>query len=156
MDALWDFDGNREPLMHDYPQSQFQRQSGWMQRATLRRGNRIMWFVLFDSTYGSLLDGRQGNTFAYDDLQMMLTDWWHADLTASQPTSILPAGSTGAAETRLIPRSMDGPALTLSAWWGTSQEIEAIAYYTPHFLNPATIRHLLAAQVRYAIEHVSS
>ncbi|HEX6508081.1 MAG TPA: hypothetical protein VF221_10650 [Chloroflexota bacterium] len=151
MDAEWNFDANGEPLMHSLHQDILLRQSGWMEQSFVQHGNQIAWFILYDSTYGSYLNGRLGNTGAYVNLQHMLTVWWHAGLATHQPANVIPAGATGSFEARVIPKLDDGPFLVMSAWWGSSREIEAIAFSTPHLIGRTKLRQMLAAQVRYAV-----
>ena len=151
MNAAWNFDAAGEPFMHTYPQGVFMRQSGWMQEAVVGHGRHFAWFALFDSTYGVFDDGHHGNVEAFRDLRLMLHKWWHARPARTQPSAIVPAGVAGVAETRIIPKLGDGPYLVTSAWWGNSSEIEAIAYTSPHFLDWMATRHMLAAQVRYAV-----
>jgi hypothetical protein len=151
MDAAWDFDASGEPLMHRYPQHVFLRQSGWMEQAFVQRGNRLAWFILFDSTYGTYADGQHGNLAAFNDLRLMLSKWWQAGLARQQPRNALPGGSSGAVETRIIPKLDDGPFIVTSAWWGDTQEIEAIAFSSPHLLGWTKLRNMLYAQLRFAI-----
>lgn len=151
MNEAWNFDAAGEPLMHTYPQSVFLRQSGWMEQSFLQHGKQIAWFILFDSSYGTFASGAHGNVEAYLDLRLMLGKWWHAGLATYQPAGLLPAGSAGADETRIIPKLDDGPFVVTSVWWGDAREVEAIAFSTPHLLNRTRLREMLAAQVRYAV-----
>jgi hypothetical protein len=150
MDAAWNFDAAGEALMHRFPQDAFERQSGWMEQAFLQRGKRIVWFVIFDSRYGAFQDGHRGNVSAYSDLKLMLTKWWHARLATAQPEDILPGGVTGQTETRIIPKESDGPFVVTSAWWGDTDEIEAVAFGSHQLVTRTRLRALLAAQIQYA------
>lgn len=151
MDAAWNYDAAGEALMHQHSQSSFLRDSGWMEQSFFQAGDQIAWFVLFDSTYGTYADGRGGNREAYNDLHLMLTRWWHAHLTRVQLPSILPQGSTGSTETRVIPKDMDGPIVVASAWWGNTHEIEAAAFASPQLLSRTRVCRMLIQQVGYAV-----
>lgn len=151
MNAAWDFDANGEPLMHSYAQSVFLRQSGWMEKSFLVHGRQIAWFILFSSDYGTFADGHLGNTEAYRDLRYMLKQWWFARPAKHPPRDLLPATDTGASETRIIPKLGDGPFIVMSARWGATQEVEAIAFSSPGLLTRTKMLGMLARQVRYAV-----
>jgi hypothetical protein len=151
MDQAWNKDANGEPLMHTLPQSSFLRQTGWMEQSWVQHGRQIAWFILFDSAYGTFQNGAHGNVTAFQDLRLMLSKWWHARLARHQPQGILPPTTTGAAETRIIPRLDDGPFIVTSAWWGDTREIEGIAFSTPRLIGRSRLRDMLTAQIQYAI-----
>lgn len=151
MNAAWDFDANGEPLMHSYAQSVFLRQSGWMEKSFLVRGRQIAWFILFCSNYGTFADGHLGNREAYRDLRYMLKRWWFARPAKHPPRDLLPATVVGASQTRIIPKVGDGPFVVMSARWGMTQEVEAIAFSSPGLLNRTKMLRMLARQVRYAV-----
>jgi len=153
MNAAWDFDANGEPLMHSYAQSVFLRQSGWMEKSFLVRGRQIAWFILFSSDYGTFADGHLGNTEAYRDLRYMLKHWWFAKPAKHPPRDLLPTTDIGASETRIIPKLGDGPFIVMSARWGATQEVEAIAFSSPGLLTRTKMLGMLARQVRYAVRH---
>jgi len=151
MNAAWDFDANGEPLMHSYAQRVFLRQSGWMEKSFLVRGGQIAWFILFSSDYGTFADGHPGNREAYRDLRYMLKQWWFARPAKHPPRDLLPATDTGASQTRIIPKLGDGPFVVMSARWGGTQEVEAIAFSSPGLLSRTKMLTMLARQVRYAV-----
>jgi len=151
MNVAWDFDANGEPLMHSYAQSVFLRQSGWMEKAFLVRGRQIAWFILFSSIYGTFADGHPGNKDAYRDLRYILKRWWFARPAKHPPPDILPATDVGASQTRIIPKVGDGPFIVMSARWGATQEVEAIAFSSPGILSRTKTLRMLARQVRYAV-----
>ena len=151
MNAAWDFDANGEPLMHSYAQRVFLRQSGWMEKSFLVRGGQIAWFILFSSDYGTFADGHPGNREAYRDLRYMLKQWWFARPAKHPPRDLLPATDTGASQTRIIPKLGDGPFVVMSARWGGTQEVEAIAFSSPGLLSRTKMVTMLARQVRYAV-----
>ena len=151
MNAAWDFDANGEPLMHSYAQSVFLRQSGWMEKSFLVRGREIAWFILFSSNYGTFADGHLGNREAYRDLRYMLKQWWFARPAKHPPRDLLPATDAGASQTRIIPKVGDGPYVVMSARWGATQEVEAIAFSSPGLLSRTKMVGMLAKQVRYAV-----
>ncbi len=151
MNAAWDFDANGEPLMHSYAQSVFLRQSGWMEKSFLVRGREIAWFILFSSNYGTFADGHLGNREAYCDLRYMLKQWWFARPAKHPPRDLLPATDAGASQTRIIPKVGDGPYVVMSARWGATQEVEAIAFSSPGLLSRTKMVGMLAKQVRYAV-----
>jgi hypothetical protein len=151
MDQAWNKDANGEPLMHTLSQSAFLRQSGWMEQSWVQHGNQVAWFILFDSSYGTFQNGSHGNVTAFQDLRLMLSNWWHAKLAQRQPQGILPDGTDGSAETRIIPKVDDGPFVVTSAWWGDTREVEGIAFSTPRLIHRTRLRTMLTEQVRYAV-----
>ena len=151
MDAMWGRDGVGQYFMHVATQDQLRRQSGWMEAGYQTHGDSYVFFALFESTYGTLADGRHGNATALVDWRASVAGLWGLSLARSQPKGILPDGVTGQAETRVLRASLGGPTVTIAAWWGDTREVEALAIFTPDLLKLTQAKRMLAQQVRFAV-----
>jgi hypothetical protein len=150
MDRTWGEDGYGKPFMHDSKEADLQRVSGWMESGSRHHGQSYMYFMIYVSTYGSLL-GHAGNSAAFYDWQASVAGYWRVPLADSQPKALLPAGTSGLAETRVVKAKDGGPTVTIAGWWGATHEVEALAIFTRDNMNVTQAKRILAGMVRYAV-----
>lgn len=151
MDRWWGRDGNGYPMMHALSEDTLARTSGWLESSFRRVGNGYVYFAIFRSEYGRLRDGSAGNTAAFADWRKAVADINGLALAGTQPKGILPAGTDGEAETRVLGAAEGGPSVTMAAWWGATHEVEALGIYTGKLLTKQRAQRMLAAQVRFVI-----
>lgn len=151
MDRWWGRDANGNPMMHVLSEDLLARQSGWLESSFRRVGNGYVYFALFRSEYGSLPDGSLGNTAAFKDWRSGVSDINGLPLARTQPAGILPSGTAGQAETRVLTTANGGPSVTIAAWWGTTHEVEALGIFTGKLMTMQRVKRMLADQVRYIV-----
>ena len=64
---------------------------------------------------------------------------------------LLPQGVPGVAETRILRAKDGGPTVTIAGWWGSTQEVEALALFTPDVMSLTLAKRILANIVRAAV-----
>jgi hypothetical protein len=151
MDSAWRNDDAGQVLMHYWPQDEFHRLSGWMEAAEVNRGERYAFFAVFQSEYGAMPDGTRGNRSAFQDWHVVMDSHQNIPLAKSQPKAVVPAGQTGAAETRVLPARLGGPTVVMAAWAGQSREVEGMAIFSPEEMTLTAGKRMLANEIRYAI-----
>ena len=150
MDKAWGTDDFGKPFMHVSPEGTLQRLSGWMETGYRQHKQSYEYFTVYVSTYGTLLN-HPGNVAAFFDWQASVGGFWQVPLAKSQPKALIPEGTPGAAETRVVSAKDGGPTVTIAGWWGTTHEVEALAIFTPNIMSVTDAKRMLATMVRYAV-----
>jgi hypothetical protein len=151
MDSTWGRDGYDIPYMHSQREADLQRVDGWTESGLWHHGSSYSYFAIYVSTYGTYINGRAGNVAAFADWEGTVGGFWHVPLATSQPRGIVPQATAGEAQTRVVQTQDGGPTVSIAGWWGSTEEVEAVAIFTPNVMKLTPAKKVLADLVRYAV-----